>query len=183
MKTTHLSPTRCIYSSVSQETPAHKFPCVTVPRLQETSASEKTISQKYFVASSNSYTSSTHLVCIKVCQSLQTLKWGVEPLLYVYPYLNSCVKILINNHDFKFWVCFVLPNTYCLVLAGLGATWTLSSTEGTVLLLYISLPLGFCGPRLLQLGSIHETSSIQVFSQLGIINWVCPSFLSFLFIS
>lgn len=93
MKTTHLSPTRCIYSSMSQETPAHKFPCVTVPRLQETLASEETISQKYFVASSNSYTSSTHLVCIKVCESLQTLKWGVGPLLYVCPYLNSCVKI------------------------------------------------------------------------------------------
>lgn len=53
---------------------------------QETLVPEETNSQKYITDSSSSYTSSTHLVRIKVCKTLKTLKrdQGVEPLLEVY---------------------------------------------------------------------------------------------------
>lgn len=59
---------------------------------------------------------------------------------------------------------FFPPRIFRLVLAGLGTIQNLSSTEGTVLfifLLYISLQLGFCTPKLPQLGSLSEASSIH----------------------
>lgn len=63
----------CLQLSVSWEPPAHKSPCVTAPRSQETLAPEETNSQKSYVASTSAYTNS-QLVCVKVWETLNTLR-------------------------------------------------------------------------------------------------------------
>lgn len=60
--------------SVSQETSACSSQ-VTAPRSHNTLVPEETNSQKFFVASSNSYTSSIYLACIKVFKTVKTLRY------------------------------------------------------------------------------------------------------------